>query len=857
MITSSRRGSLTEKGCVYVAVGRIASVALVGLGFTPLHLLYLYLRGKARRRNLFACLLENILAFYLLVSSVRHVLHAPPAKTRQQQRRQVLGIISAAILVFAHAFIVAAQVTALALMGSRMNGDFIYNLVYAVKTCTWRETDAKYFFPLMLSATLAIEMVWLWYALPTPRSVECRTDKNDDTAADKIQKKMSARQNSTVNRWYLALSMVGLLRGVVFWRGYSPVANTLYSLVQYSQMKGPSSLKRSQKYGSYIPRKAHKIYKYDYASLPERVAGNAAEALGRSNNEEAQIQKQRKETNVILLLSESFGNSLLKTEEGLEAFPFYENVVQRDPDIYDFTNNRAVSGNTLTAASAALVGSYVAAPDLHPDTWTFFDLPNLFTLGKALGYRLVLFMPYDHEDWFPFTGIHEDRFDKIVSRSTLGERAVNDMGMDDRLVTAEVLKFLEEEGAKQRRHREKELLREQRASECQETYGEWPHHDSQVGKGDGPQEGEQEQRYHQRNEQEVGYTGSEYHVESEHDQEEGGVGEVRRQHGTEASEDDDEEAEKFILVVFWNHLHTPFLVDDEANPINQTLLDLTRASNARKQDETTTMTESLKKRAAASAPPKARPRKTLVPPDVRSTSSLDALTRLGMKEDRAVGAMQIGDKMMQDVYDTLQSSGLLENTLISFQSDHGETAGPVVRKRLADPDSLYLATPLWMHIPPTLLTDTQRATLRANGDRLTSNMDVMPTFVEILGWESADSMFDGVPSIFKHGDSLLRPVEHDRVTSGWQGPPFVDSCDWAHGFVFNASHTLILRVPDNDAVLEALDKEDGTWTTVKQRVPLKELPGEELVWWMQELQTNHADMMKTMKECFWDYLWES
>lgn len=145
MITFSRRGSLTEKGSAYVAVGRIASVALVGLGFTPLHLLYLHLRGKARRRNLFACLLENVLAYFLLVSSVRHVLHAPPAKTRQQQRRQVLGIISAAILVFAHAFIVAAQVTALALMGSRMNGDFIYNLVYAVKTCTWRETDAKYF----------------------------------------------------------------------------------------------------------------------------------------------------------------------------------------------------------------------------------------------------------------------------------------------------------------------------------------------------------------------------------------------------------------------------------------------------------------------------------------------------------------------------------------------------------------------------------------------------------------------------------------------------------------------------------------------------------------------------------------
>jgi len=247
-------------------------------------------------------------------------------------------------------------------------------------------------------------------------------------------------------------------------------------------------------------------------------------------------------------------------------------------------------------------------------------------------------------------------------------------------------------------------------------------------------------------------------------------------------------------------------------------------------------------------------RKKLVPPEVCAKATFANLATIGIKEDRAIHAIEIGNQMMQNVHDKLESTGLLDNTLLSFQSDHGETAGPVVRKRLADPDSLYLATPLWMHVPPHLLSSSEREILLENKYKLTSNMDMMPTFVELLKWDTTENMFQNRPSIFKHGQSLLRPVAADRLSSGWQGRPFVDSCDWAHGFVFNATHTLIIRAGDNDAVLEAIDEEDGTWTTVKQRWTLKDLPKEEVEWWTRELKANHADMMVALTECFWKYL---
>ena len=805
-------------------VGALASALAVGLGFTPLHLFYLYLRGMNRRRNVLACFLENIMAYHLLLLLLRQALYAAPAITRKQQHRQLLVLLVAVAAVFCHAFIVAAQVTAVALMSSRMNGDFVYNLVWAVKTDTWGETDAKFFFPFVLSATLAIDMAWLWWGLKLSCSGHgVMPDHYEDNAEDKAAHKKRAAvwgRDSSVKSLCLTFGMVGLLRHVLLWRGYSPVANMVYSIVQYSQMTGPSNLKRSKLPGRLPRRQAHKRYAYNYTALPDLAAANAAAAKSTrlASSDTEQQQKKKGKPNVVLIINDSLGNALLKTEKGLKVFPFHEETVQQHRDIFDFTNNRAVSANTLTAATAALLGSYVAAPDPHPDTWNYFDLPNLFTMGKALGYKLALFMPYEHEEWFPFTGIYEDRFDKIVSKNTLNGKAVNDQGMDDRLITAEVLTFLEEEGEKRERVKQRQG----------------------GGKGKRAEGGE----------------------------------------GDNEEEEDVADLQPFIVVIFWNNMHTPFLQNpvfehagdpatnhsmSESSPNTETgeetkdvvvrkafipdaktKTDTAGAANGGGDAGATAAAATT----AAAAGNQTTTKKVLVSPEVQGKPNSSII----INENRAIHAMEIGNKMMQDVWGKLESTGLLDSTLVSFQSDHGETLGPTVRKRLADPESLYLATPLWMHIPRHLLSSSEREVLSGNRDKLTSNMDLMPTFVEVLKWDTTDNMFRGRPSIFKHGRSLLRPVEADRLTSGWQGRPFVESCDWTHGFIFNATHTLILRAVDNHAVLEAIDQEDGTWTTVKQRWALKDLPAEEVAWWTRELKTNHADMMMALAECFWDYV---
>ena len=45
------------------------------------------------------------------------------------------------------------------------------------------------------------------------------------------------------------------------------------------------------------------------------------------------------------------------------------------------------------------------------------------------------------------------------------------------------------------------------------------------------------------------------------------------------------------------------------------------------------------------------------------------------------------------------------------------------------------------------------------------------------------------------------------TAAGWQGQPFVDACEWTFGMLFNATHTLILRAEENDAILEEVGGE--------------------------------------------------
>lgn len=67
-------------------------------------------------------------------------------------------------------------------------------------------------------------------------------------------------------------------------------------------------------------------------------------------------------------------------------------------------------------------------------------------------------------------------------------------------------------------------------------------------------------------------------------------------------------------------------------------------------------------------------------------------------EEAAAAALSITEDMTTDLFDALERAGLQNNTLVSFLSDHGESTAPS-STRLGGPTSLYLASPLWLHVP--------------------------------------------------------------------------------------------------------------------------------------------------------------
>lgn len=278
----------------------------------------------------------------------------------------------------------------------------------------------------------------------------------------------------------------------------------------------------------------------------------------------------------------------------------------------------------------------------------------------------------------------------------------------------------------------------------------------------------------------------------------------------------EEGAPPFVLVLMWNNMHRPFL------------------QRATGEDPVATEERNLQ---------------------YLSKLGYEALFAGSKGEAAAAEALSITEDMTAALFATLDAAGLRDNTLVSFLSDHGESTAPT-SNRLNRPSTLYLASPLWLHVPPPLLQGEKgaaaAAALRGNRDRLVSNLDLMPTLVELLGWITDDTaLFHGLPAIFGHGQSLLRPVAPTRVAAGWQGQPFVDACEWTFGLLYNATHTLVLRAEENDAILEAVGGHDRA--DVVAAWDFRELGREDQAYWRRELVEKRPDMHEALRQCFFDY----
>lgn len=91
------------------------------------------------------------------------------------------------------------------------------------------------------------------------------------------------------------------------------------------------------------------------------------------------------------------------------------------------------------------------------------------------------------------------------------------------------------------------------------------------------------------------------------------------------------------------------------------------------------------------------------------------------------------DHEMGRLMDYLEESGLADNTLVVFTSDHGELAGSHGKYRKGEPEEESLHVPLTMRFPGRIAPGTQSTTLF-------NSVDLMPTLLALCGLPASDTV---------------------------------------------------------------------------------------------------------------------
>jgi glucan phosphoethanolaminetransferase (alkaline phosphatase superfamily) len=130
-------------------------------------------------------------------------------------------------------------------------------------------------------------------------------------------------------------------------------------------------------------------------------------------------------------------------------------------------------------------------------------------------------------------------------------------------------------------------------------------------------------------------------------------------------------------------------------------------------------------------------------------------------EDSYDNAVRYQDKLIGQFLQQLKKQGLLDNTAVFFVSDHGESL--MEHHNIGHAETNYTETisiPLMAYIPPSFLSTQQKIHLKRNQKRLTSNIDIAPSILELLhlskdpSWENWTKNYTGY--------SLLSAIPRER-----------------------------------------------------------------------------------------------
>lgn len=140
--------------------------------------------------------------------------------------------------------------------------------------------------------------------------------------------------------------------------------------------------------------------------------------------------------------------------------------------------------------------------------------------------------------------------------------------------------------------------------------------------------------------------------------------------------------------------------------------------------------------------------------------------------DRYDGAVRVVDSFFGLVVDTLERNGRLDNTIIVMTSDHGEffpdqfdlwrrehateLTPDVMGGRVHSCHPAVAHIPMFIYLPEKWQRRRAGAAraLRDNRDQVVSNVDILPTMLDLMGWPEPRGDFDG--------RSLAAPLPAER-----------------------------------------------------------------------------------------------
>ena len=133
----------------------------------------------------------------------------------------------------------------------------------------------------------------------------------------------------------------------------------------------------------------------------------------------------------------------------------------------------------------------------------------------------------------------------------------------------------------------------------------------------------------------------------------------------------------------------------------------------------------------------------------------------GRYQDAYNNAVRYQDAILGKLFDYLERTNKLKNTVILLTSDHGESL--MEHHNIGHVESNYyetIAIPLFAYIPSTLLTQAQRVALRNNQKSITSNIDLVPTLLDLWNIKQSDQWKPYTERLTGH--SLLKKIPEDR-----------------------------------------------------------------------------------------------